>query len=73
MQFKRLDKGRDLPELAQGPGGSEGDPLVLVLLEHLKDGEEQIEDVKVKLNRRPDVLVISVALDQVLGVVDDEA
>jgi len=49
------------------------DPLVLILLEHLEDGEEQVEDVEVKLHRRPDVLVICVTLYQVLGVVDDEA
>ena len=49
------------------------DPLVVILLEHLKDGEEQIEDVEVKLNRRPDVLVIRVTFYQVLSVVDDEA
>ena len=49
------------------------DPLVVILFEHLKDGEEQIEDVEVKLNRGPDVLVIRVTLYQVLGVVDDEA
>jgi hypothetical protein len=41
--------------------------------EHVQDGEEQVQDVEVQPNRRPDVLVVGVALDQVLGVVQDEA
>lgn len=40
--------------------------------DHVQDIKEQVEDVKVELNRGPNVVVISVALYQVLCVIDDE-
>jgi hypothetical protein len=41
--------------------------------ENVQDCKEQVEDVKVKPNRRPDVLVIGVALNQALCVIENEA
>lgn len=46
-------------------------PHSVVLFQHPQNGKEQVENVEVKGDRRPDVLVVCEALDQVLSVVND--
>jgi hypothetical protein len=41
--------------------------------ENVQDCKEQVEDIKVKPNRCPDVLVIGVAFNQALSVIENEA
>jgi hypothetical protein len=40
--------------------------------EHGEDGDEEVDDVEVELDGRGHVPVVGVALDEVVGVVDDE-
>lgn len=64
-----------MTRFSQGPDRADGAPLVVGLHapEHVQDGKEQVQDVKVEPNGCPDVLIIAVAPDQVLGVIQNEA
>lgn len=47
--------------------------LVVSLSQHPQNGKEQIEDIQIKSDRGPYVLIIAESLNQVLSVVNNVA
>lgn len=45
--------------------------LIVALPQHPQYSQEQVENVKIKGDGGPDVLIVSKALDQVVGVIND--